>query len=230
MLASILDDERLLDESIDAAGYVIQEPPKTPWGDRIHLGQIDFEALARFFAKSKQKAATAEAMTVSVQRRVESMVRLNPTRASLREQLERLIADYNDGAHSTEGFFQDLLAFAKRLEAEEDRAQGEGLDQEQLAFYDLALSPGVTLSANDRKITKGIARDLPEKIRKKLVIDWRKTQRARAAVKAGIKDALDTLPEAYGPEQYDKLVEAVFEHVYESYWGEGKSKYTKPQP
>jgi type I restriction enzyme R subunit len=222
--------ERLLDESIDAAGYVIQEPPKTPWGDRIHLGQIDFDALARFFAKSKQKVAAAEAMTVSVQRRVESMVRLNPTRASLREQLERLIADYNDGAHSTEEFFQDLLAFAKRLEAEEDRAQGEGLDQEQLAFYDLALTPGVTLSANDRKISKGIARDLPEKIRKKLVIDWRKTQRARAAVKAAIKDALDTLPEAYGPEQYDKLVEAVFEHVYESYWGEGKSKYTEPHP
>jgi type I restriction enzyme R subunit len=60
---------------------------------------------------------------------------------------------------------------------------------------------------------------------KKLVIDWRKTQRARAAVKAAIKDALDSSPEAFGSEECDKLVEAVYEHVYESYWGDGKSKY-----
>jgi type I restriction enzyme, R subunit len=218
--------ERLLDESIDASAYVIQEPPKTPWGGRIHLGQIDFEALARFFARSKQKAATAEAMTVAVRRRVESMVRLNPTRASLREQLERLIADYNEGAHSTDGFFEELLAFAKKLEAEESRAQGEGLDQEQLAIYDLVLTAGVALSPEDREQAKKIAGELPGKIERKLVIDWRKTPRARAGVKAAIKDALDALPNAFERESYDKLVEAVYEHVYESYWGEGKSKYT----
>lgn len=33
------------------------------------------------------------------------------------------------------------------------------------------------------------------------------------------------LPEAYTPEQYEKAVDAVYEHVFESYWGEGKSKY-----
>jgi type I restriction enzyme R subunit len=222
--------ERILDESIDAAGYAIQEPTATPYGGRIHLGTIDFDALARFFAKTKQKAATAETMAVAVQRRVEAVVRLNPTRTSLREQLERLIANYNEGAHSTEEFFQELLTFTKKLEAEEGRAEGEGLNQEQLAFYDLVLAPGVTLSTRNREVTKKIARDLPRKIVKKLVIDWRKSQRARAAVKAAIKDALDALPEAYGPEQYEKLVETVYEHVFESYWGEGRSKYVQGEP
>ncbi len=118
-----------------------------------------------------------------------------------------------------------LLAFTKTLETEEARAGDEGLDQEQLAFYDLALVPGVKLSAKDREVVKKIARAMPKKIERKLVIDWRKTQRARAAVKAAIKDALDELPDAYGPELYEKLVEATYEHVYESYWGEGKSKY-----
>ena len=74
---------------------------------------------------------------------------------------------------------------------------------------------------------KKIAYELPEKIQRKLVIDWRKTQRARASVKAAIKDALDALPEAYGPYVYEKLVEAVYEHVFESYWGEGRSKYAE---
>jgi type I restriction enzyme R subunit len=67
--------------------------------------------------------------------------------------------------------------------------------------------PGLKLSKKDREATKKIARELPKLLEKKLVIDWRKSQRARAAVRAAIKDALDVLPE--------------------SYWGEGKSKYAR---
>jgi hypothetical protein len=35
------------------------------------------------------------------------------------------------------------------------------------------------------------------------------------------------LPEAHGPEAYERVVATVYEHVYESYWGEGKSKYSE---
>jgi type I restriction enzyme R subunit len=44
-------------------------------------------------------------------------------------------------------------------------------------------------------------------------------------VRTEIRNVLDALPEVYTPEAYEKLVAAVYEHVYESYWGEGKSKY-----
>ncbi len=219
--------EHLLDESIDAAGYVIREPGRTPEDGRIHLGKIDFELLTRFFDKAKHKATSADALTVATKHRVQTLVNLNPSRESLRDQLDRLIADYNDGACSTEEFFQELLAFMKKMEAEEERAKLEGFDEEQLAFYDLVVAPGVKLAAKDREAIKKIAADLPKKIEKKLVIDWRKTQRSRAAVKAAIKGALDDLPEAYDEAAYDKLVETIYEHVYESYWGEGKSKYAE---
>lgn len=217
--------EELLDESIDAQGYVIREPGGEGYDGRIQLGNIDFEALARFFAKSKQKASTAEATTGVARRKVESLIRLNPTRTNLRDQLERLIADYNEGAHSTKQFFDELLAFMKKLEAEENRARGEGLDQERLAFYDLLLASGLKLSAKDRATVKTVAQDLPKAIEKRLVIDWRKSQRARAGVRSAIKDALDVLPDAYERDEYEKVVEAIYEHVFESYWGEGKSKY-----
>ena len=39
---------------------------------------------------------------------------------------------------------------------------------------------------------------------------------------------LEELPEAYDPAAYERVVAAVYEHVYESYWGEGKSKYSEP--
>jgi hypothetical protein len=46
-------------------------------------------------------------------------------------------------------------------------------------------------------------------------------------VKVAIKDALDNLPQTlFDDAAFDETVEAVFEHIYESYLGEGKSKYT----
>lgn len=220
--------ERLLDESIDAKGYVIREPLGEPYGGRVHLGGIDFAALARHFAATKHKASLAEAMVVSTQKRLDTLVRLNPTRGNLREQLEELIAEYNDGARNTEQFFQELLAFMKdKVEPEERRNGAEGLSQEELALHDLLLPPDLKVDTKEHEVVKGLARDLPKKLAPKLVIDWRKSQRARAAVKVTIKRALDALPqETYSDEVFEKLVEGVYEHVYESYWGDGKSKYS----
>jgi type I restriction enzyme R subunit len=138
-----------------------------------------------------------------------------------------MIAEYNAGSQNVSEFFEALLAFMKNLEAEEARGSGEGLTAEQLAVYDLLQGVGGKPGAKDRKLLKTIAKDLPKKIAPKLVIDWRKGQHTRAAVKVAIKDALDNLPQTlFDDAAFDKTVEAVFEHIYESYWGEGKSKYT----
>ncbi|MFO0734807.1 MAG: type I restriction endonuclease subunit R [Labilithrix sp.] len=219
--------EKLLDESVDANAYVIHEPPGDKYGGRVHLGEIDFEALARYFAKAKNKASTAEALTSATLKRVDALVRLNPTRRALRDKLEELIADYNEGAHTVAAFFEQLMAFIKKMEEEEGRAKGEGVSQEQLAFYDLLVGVEVTLDKKDQAAVKKIAADLPKKIEKKLVIDWRKSQMKRAAVRVAIKAALKDLPDAYDEVKYEAALEAVYEHVYESYWGEGKSKYVE---
>ncbi len=156
--------ENLLNESIEAKSYVIREP--TADGARVHLGQIDFEALARYFKRATNKATTAEALTSATAKRVDTMVRLNPTRSSLREQLEVLIADYNAGAQSVGAFFEKLLAFIKKLEEEERRAEGEGVSQEQLAFGDLLTSVEVNLSKDDLAVVRKIAEGLPSKLEK----------------------------------------------------------------
>ena len=51
-----------------------------------------------------------------------------------------------------------------------------------------------------------------------LVLDWRKTRRARATVEDAIKSLLDDgLPRAYSKDFYDQKCAAVFEHFYENY-------------
>jgi type I restriction enzyme R subunit len=65
-----------------------------------------------------------------------------------------------------------------------------------------------------------------ERLKTLLALDWRRQTQARAQVRLAIEDALDTgLPKAYTPELYQGKCSALFEHVFESYQGEGVSIY-----
>ena len=61
-----------------------------------------------------------------------------------------------------------------------------------------------------------------------LVLDWRKRSSARAQIRLAIEDILDGgLPDPYTKELYNTKCEVLFEHVYESYQGDGGSVYTQ---
>ena len=71
-----------------------------------------------------------------------------------------------------------------------------------------------------------VCHDLLETLKcEKLVLDWRKKQQAKADVQVTIDEILDKLPASYTQEVYAQLCTDVFQHVYESYFGQGKSVY-----
>lgn len=80
------------------------------------------------------------------------------------------------------------------------------------------------------KQVKQSARDLLELDTlkaEKLVLDWRKQQRTRAAVRVTIEKLLDEeLPGAYDTRMYEQKCELVYNHVYEKYFGAGRSIYS----
>jgi type I restriction enzyme R subunit len=60
------------------------------------------------------------------------------------------------------------------------------------------------------------------------VLDWRKGQQTRAAVKVEIEKELDAgLPGSYGVELFQEKADAVFAHVLDSYWDDGGSVYSE---
>jgi type I restriction enzyme R subunit len=82
------------------------------------------------------------------------------------------------------------------------------------------------LSAQERDEVKEVAHQLWNG--RLLVIGWRQRVGSRARVRLAIEDALDDgLPRAYSKELFQTKCTAVFEHVYESYQGEGKSVYSE---
>ncbi|HHY12784.1 MAG TPA: DUF3387 domain-containing protein, partial [Firmicutes bacterium] len=138
------------------------------------------------------------------------------------------IDDYNSGSTNVEEFFDRLMEFAKSLTQEEQRAVAEELAEEELAIFDLLTKPKIDLTRKEREQVKKTARELLEILkREKLILDWRKRQQARAQVRVTIEKVLDKgLPTAYTAQIYEAKAAAVFEHVYECYYGAGKSVYS----
>jgi type I restriction enzyme, R subunit len=161
-----------------------------------------------------------------VGKKLEEMVRLNRTRIDYLEKFREMIEEYNAGSKNVELFFDELLAFAKQLSKEDQRAVAENLTEEELAIFDLLMKPRPDLKESEIKQVKSVARELLETVKnEKLVIDWRKRQQSRAAVLVTVQDVLDQLPRAYSTEMYEKKCEVVYQHIFEAYAGAGVSVY-----
>ena len=71
---------------------------------------------------------------------------------------------------------------------------------------------------------KKVAKDLLGTLKQeKLVLDWKKRQATRAAVRYTIETMLDQLPRTYTPEIYEKKCDVVYQHVFESFAGQGSA-------
>ena len=191
------------------------------------LSKIDFEALRQKFDKKKPSNTDLERLKAAVKAQLERMVLLNRTRADYLEKFQELIDGYNAGSRNIDEIFNELLALSKILTEEQSRHVREHLSEEELTILDILTRPGPDLTTEEREEVKKVSRQLLEKLRELLVIGWRQRVGSRARVRLAIEDALDDgLPRAYSKDLYETKCTAVFEHVYESYQGEGKSVYT----
>jgi len=219
--------EDLLDRSIATEGYVIEDPGPDGNDDLVDLSGIDFEALKKRFERGRKRTLT-ERLKNSLARKLQRMIRYNRTRMDYLERFQQMIDAYNAGSVNVEEFFLQLTEFAKSLDKEEQRTVGEQLSEEELALFDLLTKPEMELTAKEQSEVKKAARQLLETLKQeKLVLDWRKRQQARAEVLVTIEKVLDGgLPQAYTPELFEMKTNSVFQHIYDCYYGAGRSIYT----
>ncbi len=215
--------EDILDDSIVAAGYSISKESKPYSTD---LSQLDVEKLSEVFASLRIQTIN-ERFRWNVERKLLRLVRLNPTRTDFKEKFQALIDAYNAGSLDAEEFLRQLVNFAQALSNEEQRGVSERLDEEELAVFDLLTKPQIDLSDAERKKVKATAQTLLATLKaEKLALDWRKRQQSRAEVRVAIERFLDEgLPTVYTRELFAQKTTAVFEHIYDAYYGAGRSVY-----
>jgi type I restriction enzyme R subunit len=189
------------------------------------LSKIDFAKLQKAFAQGHKHTEVAK-LQASISVRLNQMVALNKSRMNYLEQFQKLIDEYNAGASNIDMLFAQLVAFAQSLDTEEKRGIAEQLTEEELAVFDLLTKPDIKLKRVEREQVKKLAHDLLVTLKaERLVLDWRKRQQTRAVVRLAIEEALDKLPPIYTPELYQQKCDAVYQHMYDSYYGEGRSMY-----
>ena len=220
--------ESLLDRSIAPEGYLIQIPPDSYDMNQVDLSQIDFEQLSEQF-NTEHKRVEAERLRGAINAKLTAMIRLNRSRMDYQQKFEQMIAEYNAGTVGVDNFVEGLFNFANELHQEDQRASTEEFTEEELAVFDLLTQHEPHLTVPERDEVKTAVRKLLKTLKQeKLGLDWRKRTQSTAEVRETVSNILDDeLPQPYTPELFGQKSEAVYQHIYDSYYGEGKSIYTE---
>ena len=177
-----------------------------------------------------RKRTAAQQLVKQVSDQVDAGARRNPTRLDLVEKLRQLIDDYNRGSLNVDELLRRLQSLSRGLSEDEQRTAAEGLSESELAVFDLLTKPDPVLTVEQRAEVKKIARKLMEHITERLVLDWRKKAETREAARSLVKDILDELPDAYDKETWERKSDAVFNHIFASYYDDGQSVYDEGAP
>ena len=212
-------------ETLDASITGVDMPAKP--APVIDLSKINFAALRDRFKESKYKNTDLEQLKAAIRAQLDKLIRFNRSRADYLAKFEELIESYNNGSRNFEEHLEDLLKFMGGMSAEQERHVREHLSEEELTVFDILTRPSPDLSPAEREEVKKVARQVLERLKTLLALDWRRHTQPRARVLIEIQDTLaDGLPPAYTKKLYESKCSAVFEHIFESYQGEGASIYT----
>lgn len=216
--------EELLDRSIAPVPYIIKDDDDQPLHD---LSQIDFEKLKEKFDKGR-KRTEAEKLRALLSMKLETMLTENPARKDFMEKFQKLIDAYNSGSMNIEVFFKKLVDLTADLQIEDQRAIRENLSEEELALFDILTKPVPELAEKEKAQVKKVCKELLETLKaEKLVLDWRKKDRARSDVRRTLEIVFDRgLPESYDEGIYNEKCELAFHHIFTSYYGAGESVYS----
>ena len=202
-------------------------------GKLYDISKIDFERLKEEFKKWPRKNTMTQCLKNAVEERLQRMIAKNPLRADFYKRYQEIIKDYNfeKDRLTIEQTFAALLKLVESLDEEGRRNVKEGLDEEQLALFDLLCKPELT--PRDRNRIKKVAQDLLNVLkREKLRVDrWREKDSTRAEVKVFIRDFLwdekTGLPETiYKPEDVEQKAESVYQHIFMQYADAEHNAYT----
>ena len=189
-------------------------------GLTFDLSRIDMERLRDEFAKKVQHKATAlQDIRELVEQKLAEMLARNPLRMDYQQKYEEIVADYNREKDrvTVEETFRRLTELMGELDAEQKRAVREGLDEEELALFDLLKKDD--LAKAERERVKQASRNLLASIKARLSeLDrfWEKEQ-TKADVEVFILDKLyASLPTPpFSAEEKKAVAAEVYAHVWQ---------------
>jgi type I restriction enzyme R subunit len=188
-------------------------------GMKIHMSKIDFGKLRAEFAKKTQhKPAVVQDLRQIIEDKLLKMLAQNPKRMDFYKRYQEIVADYNREKDRTtvEDTFAQLVELAGSLDEEQRRAVAEGLNEEELALFDLLQRSDITKAQREK--LKLASRDLLASLQEQLkqMEDFRMNTATQATIEVLILDKVHAaLPKPPYTEQDE---EAIAKQIYDFVW------------
>ena len=167
----------------------------------------------------QHKATTLQDIRDILEQKLAEMLARNPMRMDYQLKYEEIVATYNREKDrvTIENTFKALIELVEELDVEQMRAVEEGLDEDELAIFDLLKKDG--LKRPEREKVKQASRELLEAINHRLAeLDrfWEKEQ-TKAEMEVFILDAVyeKLPPTAFTSEEKQAAATEVYNYVWE---------------
>ena len=182
----------------------------------MKIANMDVDELRKEIKKAEYKAIEIDSLKEYLEAALERMINKNVTRIQFSQRYKSIIDRYNAGGSENEDYYEQLVALIEALKKENERADTEGLTEEELEIYDL-LTAGKKLSQADEQRVKLSAKNLFKKLSENrknlLVVDWYKDDQPKAKVKSAIEESLnEDLPESYDKESFQSKIDLLMNH------------------
>ena len=209
---------QLLDTSVTSDAAV--DDPNGQWAIHgtkvIDLSKIDVEQLRTEIKTAQYKAIEIDDLKAFIDEALQRMMKKNCTRTAFSQRYKNIIDRYNAGGSENEDYYEQLLELIEQLKKEDNRAEAEGLTEEELEMYDLLIAGKKLTQAEEQKVklaAKNLFKKLSENRKSLLVVDWYKDDMPREKVKNAIQSSLDAdLPDSYDKESFQSKITLLLNH------------------
>ena len=213
---------QILDGSVTASqefvNYVREKPAQymIKGTKAIDLSKVDIEQLRKEIKVAKYKAIEINDLKEYIEQALEQMLNRNCTRTKFSERFKRIIDSYNAGGTENEDYYEQLVKLLEDLRQEDNRANTEGLTEEELEIFDLLIAGKKVTKDEEQKVklsAKNLYKKLVDNRNNLLVVDWYKDEQPIAKLKYEVELSLnDDLPESYDKASFDSKVSILMNH------------------
>ncbi len=130
---------------------------------------------------------------------------------SFSEMLENTLRRYQNRGIEAAQIIEELIELARKMREASERGEQLGLTDDELAFYDALETNDSAVQVLGDETLRDIARELVEKVRANVTIDWTVRESVRAKLRIMVKRILRA--HGYPPDKQEKATMTVLEQA-----------------
>ena len=200
---------QLLSESLVADG--ITDVLKVAGLDRPDISILSDQFLAEI-SKIPQKNLAVELLQRLLKEEVQTRFKTNVVKQKrFSELLQASLKKYANRSIEAAQVIEELIAMAKQFRDEAERVDAMGLSAAEVAFYDALANNQSAHDLMGDEVLMQMARELAEKLRGNLSIDWQYKENVRAKLRTMIKALLKRYK--YPPDQEPAAIALVLQQT-----------------